>query len=73
MKALWDELASYHDPLPYNYGGLKDLAKREQAERVIQFLMGLNESYAIVQGSILMMSHLQDKRKAHALVLQHEK
>ncbi|KAL6343755.1 hypothetical protein AAG906_027525 [Vitis piasezkii] len=36
MKALWDELASYHDPLPCTC----------ENERVVQFLMGLNESYA---------------------------
>ena len=46
MKALWDELASYYDPLPCTCGELNDLAKREENERVVQFLMGLNESYA---------------------------
>ena len=72
MKALWDELASYHDPLPCKCGGLKALAEREEKERVMQFLMGLNESYATICGSILMMSPLPDTRKVHALVLQQE-
>ncbi|KAL5553960.1 hypothetical protein UlMin_041361 [Ulmus minor] len=39
----------------------------------MQFLMGLNDSFATVRGSILMMSPLPDTRKAHALVLQQER
>ncbi|TXG54083.1 hypothetical protein EZV62_019339 [Acer yangbiense] len=39
----------------------------------MQFLMGLNESYATTQGSILMISPLPDTRKVHALVLQQER
>ncbi|CAN6683323.1 unnamed protein product [Malus baccata var. baccata] len=49
MKALWDELASYHDPLVCTCAGLKGLAEREEKERVMQFLMGLNDSYSTVQ------------------------
>ena len=55
-KALGDELASYHDPLPCTCGELKGITKREESKRVMQFLMWLNESYATVRGSILMMS-----------------
>ncbi|KAB2626912.1 hypothetical protein D8674_020530 [Pyrus ussuriensis x Pyrus communis] len=73
MKALWDELASYHDPLDCTCTGLRGLAEREEKERVMQFLMGLNESYATVQGSILMMSPLPDTRRVHGLILQHER
>ncbi|KAL5745445.1 hypothetical protein ACOSP7_026591 [Xanthoceras sorbifolium] len=73
MKSLWDELASYHDPITCTYGGLKNLAERKEKEMVMQFLMGLNESYATVRGSILMMSPLPDTRKVHALVLQQER
>ncbi|RVW30294.1 hypothetical protein CK203_053950 [Vitis vinifera] len=46
MKALWDELASYHDPLACSCGGMKDLTKREENEEVMQFPMGPKESYA---------------------------
>ena len=73
LKALWDELASYHDPISCTCGGFKTLAQREEKERVMQFLMGLNDSFATVRGSILMMSPLPDTRKAHALVLQQER
>ncbi|XP_068307553.1 uncharacterized protein [Pyrus communis] len=73
MKALWDELASSHDPLTCTCEGLKQLAEREEKERVMQFLMGLNDSYATVRRLILMMSPLPDTRKVHALVLQQER
>ncbi|KAL6327549.1 hypothetical protein AAG906_021645 [Vitis piasezkii] len=55
MKALWDELVSYHDPLACSCGGMKDLTKREENEEVMQFLMGLKESYATIRGLIRIM------------------
>ncbi|KAI5347152.1 hypothetical protein L3X38_015031 [Prunus dulcis] len=51
---------------------MKNLTEREEKERVMQFLMGLNDTYSTVQGSILMMNPLSDTRKVHGLVLQHE-
>ncbi|KAI5350419.1 hypothetical protein L3X38_003310 [Prunus dulcis] len=73
MKALWDELASCHDPLTCTCAGLKELAEREEKERVMQFLMGLNDSYSTIRGSILMMNPLPDTRRVHGLILQHER
>ncbi|KAL3515853.1 hypothetical protein ACH5RR_022755 [Cinchona calisaya] len=73
LMALWDELASYHEPPCCTCGGLKALVEREENERVMQFLMGLNESYATIRRSILMMRPFLDTRKAHALVLQQER
>ncbi|KAI5341072.1 hypothetical protein L3X38_020346 [Prunus dulcis] len=72
MKALWDELASCHDSLTYTCAGLKELAEREEKERVMQFLMGLNDSYSTIRGSILMMNPFPDTRRVHGLILQHE-
>ncbi|TXG58054.1 hypothetical protein EZV62_015883 [Acer yangbiense] len=46
---------------------IKGFAEHEEKEKVMQFLMGLNESYATVQGSIFTMSPLPDTRKVHAL------
>lgn len=73
MKALWDELVSYHDRFDCTCTDLKGLAEREEKERVMQFLMGLNDSYATVRGSILMMSPQPDTRRVHGLILQHER
>ncbi|XP_016647144.1 PREDICTED: uncharacterized protein LOC107880362 [Prunus mume] len=73
LKALWDELASYQEPFFCDCEGMKNLAEREEKERVMQFLMGLNDTYSTVRGSILMMNPLPDTRKVHGLVLQHER
>lgn len=44
LKALWDELASYQELIVCSCEGAKTLSNREEKERVMQFLMGLNES-----------------------------
>ena len=49
------------------------IAVREEKERVMQFLMELNEQYSQVRGSILMMSPPPDTQKVHGLVLQQER
>ncbi|XP_020419536.1 uncharacterized protein LOC109949182 [Prunus persica] len=73
LKALWDELSIYHEPLICDCEGLKKLADREEKEKVMQFLMGLNDSYSTVRGSILMMNPIPDTRRVHGLILQHER
>jgi hypothetical protein len=45
LKALWDALDSYHEPIICTCEGAKTRALREEKERVMQFLMGLNEPY----------------------------
>ena len=39
----------------------------------MQFLMGLNDSYSTIRGSILMMNPIPDTRRVHVLILQHER
>ena len=72
-KPLWDELSAYQTPPTCTCGGLKQLVNIKESDHVMQFLMGLNESYATIRGSILMMSLLLDTWKTHVLVLQHER
>ena len=45
----------------------------DEKERVMQFLMGLNDSYAAIRGQILLMQPLPDTRRVYSLVLQQEK
>lgn len=73
LKTFWDELLSYHEPLTCSCGGLEQLKKRDEKERVMQFLMGLNKSYSVVRGQILMMQPLPNTRQAYSLILQQEK
>lgn len=73
LKAFWDELSSYHEIPTCSCGGLEKLKKRDEKEKVMQFLMGLNDSYANARGQILMMQPLPDTRRVYSLILQQEK
>ena len=53
LKSFWDELGLYNDPPLCNYARLKQIVVREEHERILQFLMGLNDIYSIIHGQIL--------------------
>jgi hypothetical protein len=77
LKGLWDELLIYR-PLPICLCGkcscdvLKTLTNYHHQEYVLQFLMGLNESYSHVKGQILLMDPLPPINKVFSLVVQDE-
>uniref|UniRef100_A0A2N9IX21 Reverse transcriptase Ty1/copia-type domain-containing protein n=1 Tax=Fagus sylvatica TaxID=28930 RepID=A0A2N9IX21_FAGSY len=54
-------------------GALKILIDNKQHENVMQFLMGLNDSFANVRAQILMMEPLPAINKAFSLVVQEER
>ncbi|XP_024200483.1 uncharacterized protein LOC112203795 [Rosa chinensis] len=64
LKGLWDELATY-----------SEVSRGPQAkqQRLMQFLMGLNDTYSSVRGQILLMIPLPTVRQAYAAVAQDEK
>ncbi|XP_039145721.1 uncharacterized protein LOC120282957 [Dioscorea cayenensis subsp. rotundata] len=64
LKSLWDELATYSDA---SYGTQAD------QQKLMQFLMGLNETYNAIRGQILLMNPLPSIRQAYSLVTQEEK
>ena len=69
LKTLWDELKDFR-PIPTcNCGGMKTLMEYQQHEYVMQFLMGLNESYT----QILMQDPLPSINKVFSLVVQEER
>ncbi|KAI5335361.1 hypothetical protein L3X38_025494 [Prunus dulcis] len=49
MRELWDELASYNDSLTYSCGAMKKHHAREEHNTLMQFFMGLNESYSALK------------------------
>ncbi|XP_020419788.1 uncharacterized protein LOC109950566 [Prunus persica] len=73
LKSFWDELGSYNDPPSCNCAGLKQIAEREEQEQILQFLMGLNDTYSAIRGQILLMQPLPNIRKIYSLLLQEEK
>ena len=47
--------------------------KFDEDQKLIQLLMGLNETYTTVRGNILMMRPLPTVRQAYSLLIQEEK
>ncbi|XP_056686015.1 uncharacterized protein [Spinacia oleracea] len=77
IKLLWDQLDGL-DPLPScvctgcNCTLTQKLLKVQQNQRMIQFLMKLNQKYDHSKSTILMMSQLPTISKAYGLFLQEE-
>ncbi|KAK3002667.1 hypothetical protein RJ639_019973 [Escallonia herrerae] len=70
LKGLWDELDTYR-ALP-TCNQMKAHDEQREEDRLIQFLMGLHDTYNIVRTNILMMSPLPNVRQAYSLVIQEE-
>ncbi|KAK9065740.1 hypothetical protein SSX86_015141 [Deinandra increscens subsp. villosa] len=73
MKTIWDELISLDTTPSCTCTALTQINKREEDQRLFQFLMGLNPAYDVVRGNILMMDPLPSLSKAYSLLIQHEK
>ncbi|XP_019229824.1 PREDICTED: uncharacterized protein LOC109210807 [Nicotiana attenuata] len=77
MKKLWEELTTLitksHCTCNCTCGARESMHKAEQDRRLIQFLMGLNETYTVVRGSILMMNPLPTIAQAFLLLIQEER
>lgn len=76
LKRLWDELDSLNLNIcctcECKCEGKSKLAKSLHDQRLIQFLMGLNDVYAQARGNILMMNPLPNIDHAYSLLLQDE-
>ncbi|KAL5545494.1 hypothetical protein UlMin_005181 [Ulmus minor] len=72
IKILWDELREFR-PIPScSCGGLKDLSDYHHQDYILQFLMGLNESFSQI-AQILMSDPLPPINKGFSLVIQEER
>jgi len=58
VKSLWNELDDLYE-IPFcTCSAAEKTLKREQDQKLLQFLMGLNDKYNAVRGNILMMTPL---------------
>ncbi|XP_049411739.1 uncharacterized protein LOC125878503 [Solanum stenotomum] len=77
MKRLWEELSTLHVKTQCkcncSCGAKESVFRAEQERRLIQFLMGLNETYTAVRGNILMMNPLPSLAQTFSLLVQDEK
>ena len=64
LKGLWDELSSYNDTIQ---------GTQQEQQKLMQFLMGLNDSYSAIRGQILLKNPLFSIRQAYSSISQEEK
>nr|KYP65699.1 Retrovirus-related Pol polyprotein from transposon TNT 1-94 [Cajanus cajan] len=62
---LWDELGSYND-------AVCTCGENNKRCKLMQFLMGLDESYSVVRGQLLLMIPLPDVSQAYSSIIQEE-
>ena len=63
---MWDELGSYND-------AICTCEANNKRRKLMQFLMGLNESYSVVRGQLLLMNPLPDVSQAYSSIIREEK
>ena len=73
LKGFWDELSSYTSVAPCSWGATNSRNDILEEQRLMQFLIGLNEVYSTVQSNILLIEPLPTVTKAYALILQDER
>ena len=79
LKILWDELEVLRpspvcscDPV-CSCGAFINLKQHRDADRIIRFLKGLNETYATVRSHIMLMDPLPSINRVFSLVIQQER
>ncbi|XP_016473718.1 uncharacterized protein LOC107795567 [Nicotiana tabacum] len=77
LKKLWEELSTLSKRSQCNCnctcGAKENFYKTEQDRQLIQFLMGLNETYTVIRGSILVMNLLPTLAQAFSFLIQDKK
>uniref|UniRef100_A0A803Q579 peroxidase n=1 Tax=Cannabis sativa TaxID=3483 RepID=A0A803Q579_CANSA len=70
LKALWDQIREYRPPPVCSCGAMKVIQEYQEEDRLLEFLVGLNDSYSLVRSQILMRDPLPSVNKAYAAVIQ---
>ncbi|KAL0345271.1 UNVERIFIED_CONTAM: Retrovirus-related Pol polyprotein from transposon RE1 [Sesamum radiatum] len=73
LKKLWDELGCLRKTPSCSCGALKELAEMKETDHLMQFLMGLNDTFEGIRGQILMLEPLPTVTKAYATILREER
>ena len=79
LQGLWEELLNY-SPNPVcnctpscSCGAMSKTLEKYEQRCVIQFLMGLNESFAAIRGQMLLMDPMPPINKVFSLIRQEER
>lgn len=81
LKKLWDELGLHRKYPKCQCGAMNNcicnVSKRtselNKEDKLIQFLMGLNEGYEAIKSQIMLMDPFPTINKAYAIILRIEK
>lgn len=73
LRTLWDELMDFLPVSACSCGAMKEWTCYYNQECVMQFLMGLNESYSQVRAQVLIIDLLEVISKVFSLVMQEER
>ncbi|XP_019051425.1 PREDICTED: uncharacterized protein LOC109113939 [Nelumbo nucifera] len=73
LKRLWDELTCLMPIPPCTCGSAKAVVDLHSFNRLMQFLMGLNDCYDNIMSQILVMKSLPSVNRAYSLVLRVKK
>ncbi|XP_023542694.1 uncharacterized protein LOC111802521 [Cucurbita pepo subsp. pepo] len=73
LKALWDELEAYIDIPKCSCGSTQKQSEEIEREKVMQFLIGLDDSYSTICAQILHMKPFPTVEKACCAILREEK
>ncbi|KAK2996628.1 hypothetical protein RJ639_026551 [Escallonia herrerae] len=73
LKAYRDKFSSYRTPPTCTCGAMKTHIDFLESDALMDFLQGLDESYASVRSEILLMDPLPSMAKAYSLILQEER
>ncbi|KAF7154617.1 hypothetical protein RHSIM_Rhsim01G0137000 [Rhododendron simsii] len=69
MKSCWDALSHLTNLPSCTCGAAKAISDLQQQFRLLQFLMGLNDSFTGVRSQMLLMEPLPSVNKAYSLLL----
>lgn len=72
LKQLWDEYNSLVTLPSCECVTARKYMVHDQQQRLLQFLMGLNDSYVHIRSQILMMTSLPTVGQAYSLLSQEE-
>ncbi|XP_058005416.1 uncharacterized protein LOC131181386 [Hevea brasiliensis] len=72
LKKLWDELASIECLTACSCGVAKEIADITDRNKLMQFLMGLDESFEQARNQILLTDPLPSINKAYSMVIKFE-
>lgn len=73
LKALWDELAAYMDVPQCSCSAIEKVNEHIEREKVMQFLVGLDDSYSNICAQVLVMRPYPTVEKAYSVIIREEK